>query len=192
MSDEQVGIHNPGNWSAGKNGYCVVSDQIGGGVHGSDDVEYYGGHMICESIGRSNIPIVTAAPRMLKVLVSVRKAMEPWDVSLADAMVSIDRVIAEATMPIPPVPIPPVPSPPVDSVANPVSDPACDTDKAKPPLGVMPRYLWLESRRDDLYAAIFRYREAMLQVSTEWLFELAHLERELGGICACGCDPSIE
>lgn len=230
---EFFGIHNPGNWSAGKNGCCVVSDSPGGNVAGGDTFDaYYGGYLICESIGRSNIPIVAAAPKMLKALVAVRDAIAPWDVSLADEMAMIDRVITAATTPIAPVQsqpgtetavqyedidqhdvfivgdqyqaidhfserwlkvemnigctrsqsslrhVPcrrPVKQPTVESIA----EQACDTEKEKPPAGIMPKKLWLESRRDDLYAAIARYQSSLCVVPIEWLEELLSLEREI-------------
>lgn len=41
---------NPGAWRPGRSG-CVVSDQPTPNGHPSyDDVDYYGGHLICESI----------------------------------------------------------------------------------------------------------------------------------------------
>lgn len=47
------------------------------------------------------------------------------------------------------------------------------------PIGITPRYLWLEQRRDDLYAAIRRYRDAFISPSVQWLEELLELERYL-------------
>lgn len=164
---EFVGIHNPGNWSAGKNGSCVVSDAPGGTAFSGDFDSYYGGYLICESIGRSNIPIVAAAPKMLQALVFVRESISGWNVSLATEIGAIDEAIAAAT-----TPIAPVQSEPVVQVA----EPACETEKEKPPLGIVPVRLWIESRRDDIYAAVDRYREAEYVVPAHLLLQLASIE----------------
>jgi hypothetical protein len=59
---------------------------------------------------------------------------------------------------------------------------------AAPPLGVMPRSIWLEKqvtqaartqRLADIKAAILRYREAGLDAKPEWKAELRMLERQL-------------
>ena len=112
MSGEQIGIHNQGNWSPAKNGGGVVSDQPGGGVPGAEHTEYYGGYLICESIGRSNIPIVAACPKMLKALIGIRRKIM-CSVDMSDEMTLIDDAIAAATTPITPVQSQPVPEPAV-------------------------------------------------------------------------------
>lgn len=299
MSVEQIGVHNQGNWSAGKCGGCVVSDQAGGGVPGSDEVEYYGGYLICESIGRSNIPIVSAAPNMLKALVAACNFFNvPVLMSKAALLVLIKEAIAAATTPIPPVQSQPVPEPvvkyedidqhdifidgdqylqycgndavwhdvcseigktksqsllhgyhcrrpvkqsPVEPVASAMAvidvgegyrkvgddedlcacdeyasvgsdgtfrswqvihielgvpksksgwhtylvrrhefvmpaKPACETKNEKPPLGIVPARLWIEARRDDIYAAIDRYRAAQYVVPAHLLLQLGAIE----------------
>lgn len=164
MSGERIGIHNQGNWSASKCGQGVVSDQPGGGVPGSEHTEYYGGYLICESIGRSNIPIVAAAPKMLQALVRVRDAIRCFDITMANDIKAVDEAIAEATTPIQPV------------QSQPVPEPACETENETPPLGIVPARLWLESRCTDILAAINRYRDAHYAVPPEWLYELAEIE----------------
>lgn len=52
-------------------------------------------------------------------------------------------------------------------------------EQPKPPLGLMPRYIWLENRRDDIYDAIARYRAAGKDVSRDWLNELLDLDNEM-------------
>lgn len=42
----------------------------------------------------------------------------------------------------------------------------------KPPLGVMPRFLWDERRMVDLTEAIERFTEAGAPVPVEWYYEL--------------------
>jgi hypothetical protein len=59
---------------------------------------------------------------------------------------------------------------------EPVAEPVCEIEKAKPPLGIKPERLWLESRRDDIYAAITRYRDAGYAVPVHWLNELCAIE----------------
>ena len=113
MNGERIGIHNQGNWSASKCGQGVVSDQPGGGVPGSEHTEYYGGYLIAESIGRSNIPIVAAAPKMLKALVRVRDAIRGFNITMANDIKAVDEAIAAAITPIGPVQSEPVQEPAV-------------------------------------------------------------------------------
>lgn len=47
------------------------------------------------------------------------------------------------------------------------------------PVGIKPRLIWLEERRDMLYSTIERYRQAKCNVVPEWLDELSGLEREI-------------
>lgn len=231
MSGEQLGIHNQGNWSPAKNGGGVVSDQPGCGVGGSDDVAYYGGYLIAESMGSSNIPIVAAAPKMLKALVLVREYIRCFS-SMAEEIKVIDEAIAAATTPLAQVQLSQVAAEPVVSYvdlgpadvfvigdqylfcgvwcdcaesiglvrrdtwlagtpcrrpvkkrveqgSSPVAEPACETKSTKPPLGIKPERLWLESRRDDIYAAINRYREAGYSPPVQWLDELCAIEGTL-------------
>lgn len=45
--------HTPTPWRIGK-GHCVVADEPVPGMGGSDAIEYYGGHLIAESITTEN------------------------------------------------------------------------------------------------------------------------------------------
>lgn len=45
----------------------------------------------------------------------------------------------------------------------------------KPPLGVMPRFIWDERRRIELQAAIMRYMDAGMRVPLEWIAEYNEL-----------------
>lgn len=54
-----------------------------------------------------------------------------------------------------------------------------DAVKQKPPLGVMPRKIWLENRLEELRAAISRYEAENRKVAVEWRIEEATISREL-------------
>jgi hypothetical protein len=49
----------------------------------------------------------------------------------------------------------------------------------KPPLGLMPRWRWLELRREELKQAILRYMDAGRVIPAEWLNEYSQLGGEL-------------
>ena len=57
-----------GPWRAGKTGGAVVADYPIPEVDGSGHVEYYGGHLVAESIAPQNIPLIAAAPDLLAAL----------------------------------------------------------------------------------------------------------------------------
>lgn len=58
--------HTPGPWRAGKYISCVVCDKPVPEIGGSDHVEYYGGHLIAESIAPQNAHLIAAAPDLLE------------------------------------------------------------------------------------------------------------------------------
>lgn len=61
--------HTPGPWRAGKLRDAVVSDTaIDGGPSGTDAVDYYGGHLVAESVAPCNRPLIVAAPKLLQAL----------------------------------------------------------------------------------------------------------------------------
>jgi hypothetical protein len=59
--------HTPGPWRVGAGSY-VISDNPAPGIGGSDDLDGYGGHLICESVNAPNARLIAAAPRLLSVL----------------------------------------------------------------------------------------------------------------------------
>jgi hypothetical protein len=69
--------HTGGTWRTGKDGGSVVTDAELASDHdrttGHGHVEYYGGLLIAESIARQNIPIVSAAPDLLRALKAWRE-----------------------------------------------------------------------------------------------------------------------
>ena len=60
--------HTPGPWQIGKNFGSVVCDTPVPGIRGSDDTEYYGGHLIAESVTEANARLIAAAPELLEAL----------------------------------------------------------------------------------------------------------------------------
>lgn len=54
--------------------------------------------------------------------------------------------------------------------------------RKKPVLGVMPRRIWDESRRNDLIGAIQRYLDAGKPIPPEWVEEYNELARREDGI----------
>jgi hypothetical protein len=64
-------------WRVGRPG-CVVSDHPVPKMGGSDDIDYYGGHMVAESITKDNAAFIaqacTAFPQLLHALEMIRDA----------------------------------------------------------------------------------------------------------------------
>lgn len=60
--------HTKGPWRRGKNGGIVADHPIEDGVRGTDDVVYYGGHLIAETVAEVNASLLIAAPDMLALL----------------------------------------------------------------------------------------------------------------------------
>lgn len=71
--------HTPGPWRAGETGGAVVADHQISEVSGSEDVEYYGGHLVAESIAARNVPVIAAAPDLLKVAISAYHALKSYE-----------------------------------------------------------------------------------------------------------------
>lgn len=46
------------------------------------------------------------------------------------------------------------------------------TTEIKPPLGIMPCYIWVQRRQDEILDAINRYREVDKEIPYEWYREL--------------------
>ena len=49
----------------------------------------------------------------------------------------------------------------------------------KPPIGVIPQYLWDERRLKDLFDAMTRFSEAGVAIPPEWPIEYFEIERRL-------------
>lgn len=55
-----------------------------------------------------------------------------------------------------------------------------DTSDIKPPLGVMPKYIWDRKRKEELAAAIDRYSDAGKRIPEEWVEEYNEIvEKEI-------------
>lgn len=70
----------PGPWHKGTNDDSVVSAGQSEEQRGSANFEYYGGHLIAESIEKHNIPLIAAAPDLLEAL----KNIHEWLGNLTD------------------------------------------------------------------------------------------------------------
>lgn len=71
-------VHTPGPWRTGRAG-CVVADTPVPEMGGSEHVEYYGGHMVCESVTTANARLIALAPEMLEFAESfVREWEAEW------------------------------------------------------------------------------------------------------------------
>jgi hypothetical protein len=57
--------HTPGPWRVGRPGAVVTPNIIENGPQGSDDVDYYGGNLICESVTSANARLIAQAPNLL-------------------------------------------------------------------------------------------------------------------------------
>ncbi|MHA1197733.1 MAG: hypothetical protein ACTSQF_00050 [Candidatus Heimdallarchaeaceae archaeon] len=49
----------------------------------------------------------------------------------------------------------------------------------RPPLGVMPRQIWLQKRFDDLIEAVDRFKKANTEIPREWYKEIGDLALKL-------------
>lgn len=91
--------HTPGPWRLGKNSDDVVADS----PSGHDDeaaIQYYGGHLVAESICSRNRALIAAAPELLESLTNLvglaklgAARLDKYHAALAHA----EAVIAKAT-----------------------------------------------------------------------------------------------
>lgn len=72
--------HTSGPWRVGSHGSVVANSPIPG-VNGSDAVDYYGGHLVCESVTPSNAKLIALAPEMYDLLATIEndgKQVPDW------------------------------------------------------------------------------------------------------------------
>jgi hypothetical protein len=63
----EVVSHTPGPWRLGRPG-TIVADTPIPEMRGSSDVDYYQGHVVCESVVQRNASLIAAAPELLEAL----------------------------------------------------------------------------------------------------------------------------
>lgn len=97
--------HTPGPWRIGKSGGVVSDAPIEGGVPGTADVDYYGGHLICETVTSANARLIAASPDLLQALEEAKIGLlwyqetypEIVNGSDHEAMERINDALAKAT-----------------------------------------------------------------------------------------------
>ena len=90
--------HTPGEWRIGKMGGTVVADSKTSDTPntGHDDVEYYGGHLICESIEtQANARLIAAAPDLLEACKMALKR-KPFPVGAMRAKEMLEDAVEKA------------------------------------------------------------------------------------------------
>jgi hypothetical protein len=88
-------MHTPGPWREGTGG-SVVSDHPVPEVGGSDDVAYYGGHLIAESIAPQNRPLIAAAADLFSAAQAVDADIEAQGVVKAESIEKLRLALAKA------------------------------------------------------------------------------------------------
>ncbi|ALJ98724.1 acetyl-CoA carboxylase biotin carboxyl carrier protein [Burkholderia phage PE067] len=88
-----------GNWYIGDRGGCVVSDLPVPGAIGSghNEVEHYGGYLICESVWRPADAAVLAAARDAIDALKLVRASTEWSCMEASTQDAVEAAIAKAT-----------------------------------------------------------------------------------------------
>lgn len=59
-------------------------------------------------------------------------------------------------------------------------------ERDRPPLGLVPRQIWLEQRNEEILAALGRYDIAKKNAPKAWLLELLNNDLEIRGIMDIG------
>ena len=94
-----MSAHTPGPWRVGACG-SVVADHPIPELSGSDEVEYYGGHLVAESIAPQNMALIAAAPELLAeahAAVAFLKTVE-WNDSTSETDAGNLRIALEAAI----------------------------------------------------------------------------------------------
>jgi hypothetical protein len=73
-------MNTPGPYRVGKPGGSIVSDHpVENGASGHDDVEYYGGYLVAETVAPCNQPLLSAAPDLLTVASAASHALKSYE-----------------------------------------------------------------------------------------------------------------
>lgn len=65
----------PGPWRVGRDGSVVADTPVGiRAAGGAEDVEYYGGYLVCETVSPSNARLIAQAPLLFELLQDLRTA----------------------------------------------------------------------------------------------------------------------
>jgi len=72
-------------WSKGKTGGCVISDAPNRHSVGDDHVDYYGGHLVAESIPKQEyVNLIALAPDLYNKLEEIERVIAEWPTLHAD------------------------------------------------------------------------------------------------------------
>ena len=93
-----MATHNPGPWRTGDAGGSVVCDTPIDGVTSANDIQFYGGHLVCESCCRSNARLISAAPELLEALQTITEYVDSIIEGYHDQMELGDRVLGHQFM----------------------------------------------------------------------------------------------
>ena len=88
--------HTLGPWRVGLQRSTVVADAPVPGIRGSDALDYYGGHLICESVAPQNRPIIAAAPDLLAACNAAAAMMEVLPVDVFNAHAAVYDQLCDA------------------------------------------------------------------------------------------------
>lgn len=98
--------NNFGKWQIGNISSTVISDIPFKNkyLQDSEDIHYYGGHLVCESIGNiHNARLIAAAPILLEALQAVydtftfKKYNDTLSVEDKEVMVKVEKALFKAT-----------------------------------------------------------------------------------------------
>jgi hypothetical protein len=87
------------NWSKGKSMGTVITDNNNGfrPKTGHDDVGYYGGHLICESVWRKkDVSLIAAAPNLLNACLDVLHYFEGGSIDKEELILQLRVAIIKA------------------------------------------------------------------------------------------------
>jgi hypothetical protein len=87
----------PGPWWVGRNERSVVCNTEIPEWHTADSVEYYGGHLVAESMAPANARLIAAAPELAEALEKLLRKVDQF-IEMPDGMsAAAGRALDEAT-----------------------------------------------------------------------------------------------